>query len=68
VVVLWLELSHIVCRKGSKKDPIGGKIDPIFGGYSGHAVTVKDKGFVRLNPRNLSMVVDHNEIKPNFTN
>ena len=42
--------------------------DPICGGYSGHAVTGKDMGFVPLNPKNLSMVVDHNEIKQNFTN
>ena len=36
--------------------------------YSGHSVTGKTMSFVPLNPRNLSMVVDHNENKPNFTN
>ena len=68
IVVLWLDLSHNVCSKGPKINSMGGKKTRLNFFDSGHAVTGKDMSFVLLNPRNLSIVVDHNENKPNFTN
>ena len=56
------------CSFSQNPEPDFFRIDQIISGDSGHSVTGKDMGFVPLSPRNLSMVVDHNEIKPNFAN
>ena len=52
----------------AEKDLNRQRRDPIFGGYSGHAVTENYMGFVPLIPKNLYMVLDHNEINQNYTN
>ena len=50
------------CAEGSKIARIGDD------GDSGHAATENYMGFVPLIPRNLPMVLDHNEINQNYTN
>ena len=55
-------------QQGAENRPDWWQKNPTRFFDSGHSVTGKTMDFVPLNPRNLSMVVDHNENKPNFTN
>ena len=55
-------------HQGAENQPDRWQKNPTEFFDSGHSVTGKDMGFVPLNPRNLSMVVDHNVNNPNFTN
>ena len=55
-------------HQGAKNQPDRWQKNPTGFFDSGHSVTRKDMSFIPLNPRNLSMVVDHNENNLNFTN
>ena len=55
-------------QQGAKNRPDLWQKNSIRFFNSDHSVIEKTMGFVSLNPRNLSMVVDHNENNPNFMN
>ena len=55
-------------HQGAENQPDWWQKNPTGFFDSGHSVTGKDMGFDPLNPRNLSMVVDHNENNSNLTN
>ena len=51
-------------QQGAKNKPDRWQKNPTGFFDSGHAMTGKDMSFVPLNPRNHSIVVDHNENNP----